>query len=157
MSRPAAERQKALLSGLPQYFTGKPCKFGHVSERATRTGNCIECNRIASLAHYAAHPDRRKESRLKYESANKPLIRSLKACWRRSVRMATPPWADQCAIRAVYAEAERLSVTTGIPHEVDHVAPLRGRTAWGLHVHWNLRAIPADENRRKSNQMGVAR
>jgi hypothetical protein len=40
-------RKDALARGLTRYFTGNPCKHGHLSERRTDTGNCIECHRLA--------------------------------------------------------------------------------------------------------------
>lgn len=64
---------------------------------------------------------------------------------------AMPSWADRGAIKAVYDECIRMTRETGIPHEVDHIVPLRGRNVCGLHVHNNLRPIPALENRAKSN------
>ncbi|MDD4892759.1 MAG: hypothetical protein PHH73_02005 [Candidatus Rickettsiella isopodorum] len=36
-------RKEALLSGETQYYTGKPCKYGHLSNRQTASGACIEC------------------------------------------------------------------------------------------------------------------
>jgi hypothetical protein len=66
---------------------------------------------------------------------------------------ATPAWADREAIRAVYAHARKMTEETGIPHEVDHIIPLRGRTVTGLHVHQNLRVIPESENVRKGNRL----
>ena len=37
------KRQRAKAAA--RYFTGKPCKRGHVCERDTRTHACIECRR----------------------------------------------------------------------------------------------------------------
>jgi len=68
-------------------------------------------------------------------------------------KQACPEWADHDAITAVYVEAARLTLETGIPHEVDHIIPLNGRTVSGLHVACNLRVVPAAENRRKSNKV----
>ncbi len=32
---------------LPRYFTGRPCTYGHVSERQTCNYSCMACNRLA--------------------------------------------------------------------------------------------------------------
>lgn len=69
----------------------------------------------------------------------------------RLVKRATPAWVDLEAIRAVYVECAQKTAATGVPHEVDHIVPLGGRKVCGLNVPWNLRVIPADENRKKSN------
>lgn len=64
----------------------------------------------------------------------------------------TPGWlsADQKKeIAEIYGLAKRLSESTGIAYEVDHIVPLRGKDVSGLHVPWNLRAIPASVNRAK--------
>ena len=38
------KRKQAISKGLKRYFTGVPCKNGHISERATNGWYCIECN-----------------------------------------------------------------------------------------------------------------
>lgn len=55
-------------------------------------------------------------------------------------------------ILEIYAECKKVSLNTGTPHEVDHIIPLMGDIVCGLHVPWNLRIIPAKENRRKTNK-----
>lgn len=40
------DRKQAIAGKLPTYFTGKPCKRGHVAERYTSTGNCVDCHAL---------------------------------------------------------------------------------------------------------------
>jgi hypothetical protein len=40
------ERATAMGKGLAQYFTGRPCKNGHIANRKTSNGACIECSKI---------------------------------------------------------------------------------------------------------------
>ena len=65
--------------------------------------------------------------------------------------MATPSWANRRELNRTYAEAQLLTVITRVPHHVDHLFPLRGKQAWGLHVPWNIDAIPALSNVLKRN------
>jgi NMD protein affecting ribosome stability and mRNA decay len=68
---------------------------------------------------------------------------------------ATPPWADQEKINAVYQEAAALRAL-GVDVHVDHIVPLRCKRASGLHVHTNLQILLADDNRRKGSQLPVS-
>jgi len=38
-------RAEAKAKGLRFYFTGKPCKHGHVAERVAFNATCVECER----------------------------------------------------------------------------------------------------------------
>lgn len=62
-----AEAQKLRLS---LYFTGKPCPHGHVSERKTDNGACVECAREGYRRRYA-----RKREDADFRRAN--AVRSL--------------------------------------------------------------------------------
>jgi len=105
--------------------------------RATYEGN-KEARLVQMAAWRKANPDKVSATAMRH------IARKMQAC---------PPWADHDAIAAVYAEAARLTKETGIPHQVDHIIPLQGKNVCGLHVHQNLRAIPATENQRKSNTL----
>ena len=52
-------KEEALEKGLTFYFTGKPCKHGHISERLVKGGSCKECKNTISAK-------KREENREKY-------------------------------------------------------------------------------------------
>lgn len=68
------------------------------------------------------------------------------------VVQATPSWVDRKAIASIYAEAKRVSLETGILHQVDHIYPITHTEFCGLHVPWNLRIIPSKKNQTKGNK-----
>jgi hypothetical protein len=39
-------RKQAQQQGLTRYFTGKPCKNGHIAERQTSKGVCVDCHKV---------------------------------------------------------------------------------------------------------------
>jgi hypothetical protein len=61
------ERAAAKAAGEITYFTGRPCKHGHVTFRYTTGGNCHECNLLLNAKHRINNPEKTCErSRLKY-------------------------------------------------------------------------------------------
>ena len=43
-------RRQAIASGLKHFYTGKPCKHGHLTERYVGNGGCLECLRPKTTA-----------------------------------------------------------------------------------------------------------
>lgn len=50
LPRPIVTRAEARASGLRRYFTGVPCKHGHVAERAVVSKSCVACLSVADEA-----------------------------------------------------------------------------------------------------------
>lgn len=78
--------------------------------------------------------------------------------YRKKIDTATPPWLTlehRREIHQIYCEAKGLTrlsrMRGGKPrtYSVDHIVPLRGKNVWGLHVPWNLRVLPKDQNSRR--------
>ncbi len=63
-----------------------------------------------------------------------------------------PIWADRDLMVEKFIEAVAKTRITGIPHEVDHIVPLKGKNVSGLHVHHNLQVLTKRENQRKTNR-----
>ncbi len=109
--------------------------------------------RKASCAVYrAANKEKEAAYRAAYAARNKDRLAE-KAAGRRARKLrATPAWADKAAMRAVYADAQRLILATGVPHHVDHVVPLKSEWVCGLHCPANLEIRIGGENLSKGNR-----
>jgi hypothetical protein len=97
--------------------------------------------------------EREKERLRLWAQENRGRMRAKCAARRARKNMATPAWADEAAIRAIYEECARLIDETGVRYEVDHIIPLKGETVCGLHVHQNLRIVTQLENRQKYTKL----
>lgn len=128
------KRAEAINSGSPFYFTGHPCRHGHLEKRHVRDG-CRGCRREAERVKKA----RKTPSGVAYRRR-----RNLKK--EEKIRIATPPWAD-CRIINEFD-----SMRPDDCH-LDHIIPLRGESVCGLHVTENLQYLPAQENMMKSNKV----
>lgn len=135
-------------------------------QRAWQAAN-VERRKAYRKANYAAKREQELAKAREYKLANKETLaakdkarreakpetnRYYRSLRRASEKRATPPWADKKKIRAVYAEAARITAETGKPHHVDHIYPLQSDWICGLHVHWNLQVLAAPENQSKSNR-----
>jgi len=92
----------------------------------------------------------------KYQKLNPEKINAIAALRRAEKAQATPKWLTKehkKEMREIYFKAKIKTQETGIPHEVDHIIPIKGKTAIGLHVPWNLRVITKYENLRKGNKL----
>lgn len=64
-------RKEAIEKGLKVYFTGKPCKYGHVSERYVSGSGCLECGK----EHKEQNKEYMKEYNKKYYQQNKEQVK----------------------------------------------------------------------------------
>jgi len=56
-------RKEAILLGSTRYFNGKPCKHGHISERRSPSGICVECSNKWDRDNYSLIKDKILEKR----------------------------------------------------------------------------------------------
>jgi hypothetical protein len=130
---------------------------------------CKECVSAYMAAHYTENTDHIKAKTYAWIAANRERHNQKCARWvkanpgkvnARTARryasklQATPKWLDdeqKWLIQETYEFAKYRTAVLGVPCEVDHIVPLRGKLAQGLHVPWNLQVVFSKENRLKSN------
>ena len=71
-------RQDAIAAGLDWYYTGKPCKRGHVDKRSTKYKVCHACNREKVTAYRLANPEWKKAYDAAYAAANPERVAAYK-------------------------------------------------------------------------------
>lgn len=59
-------RKEALTKGLAKYFTGKPCKYGHIAKRRVSNWNCVVCETEKARKAYAKDPSVNLRSQKKW-------------------------------------------------------------------------------------------
>ena len=86
-------RKEAIEAGLKVYFTGKPCKNGHIAERYVGSGKCSCCH-MESMEKYSQKERNLWENRLKkyrerstaYYEANKDKLAERKKAYHKTYR-----------------------------------------------------------------------
>lgn len=86
MHRKVMKRAEAKELGLGFYFTGKPCKRGHVTNRRTGCGSCVDCASATTKAWQDANPDRLKLASQRWYSANPEKSRQKTRAWHEANR-----------------------------------------------------------------------
>lgn len=95
----------------------------------------------------AANVEREVLYRKRYVQDNLPKFAAWAAARRAGIRTATPSWVDKKDLEYVYDMAALFGMS------VDHIYPLKGKRACGLHVPWNLQLMPLIDNISKGNKM----
>ena len=166
-------RQTALRLRLARYFTGKPCKRGHVAERYVPNGLCVTCQIAMSAAWAKANPGRTREIARKWKAAHPARVREEKRSYHRAhpetsrranhARRArkrnavgvvtrhiedTLLWAQDGKCDPKYGCGQPFTEAGG--HHLDHRVPL---SKGGLHDDENLQLLCHACNRAKGAMM----
>lgn len=169
-------RVEAIALKEKKYFTGIPCKKGHMAVRYLN-GECKDCQEehrktdaakeikkeyykknieIIKKRALARPKEERKKHTINWRRAHPEKVKLTSAIRNKRTKQATPKWLKLRHKKQITAMYEAAILMTELMHElyvVDHIVPLKGKTVCGLHVPWNLRVITARENLIKSNKL----
>lgn len=100
---PIVNRSQAKVSPARFYFTGKPCKNGHINQRFVKDGCCIDCRRS-----YKTDPEKLRAS------AAKPERRAKKSAYGRAMREHIKAVTDPEILRAKWREDYKKNPQAGV-------------------------------------------
>ena len=130
------EYQKEWCENNPEYHKeyGKEYYQGNIMDCKERMKEWYQDNKEHAkerMKEYGRSPKAKAATRLKQHKK----------------KLRVPPWYDHKKVIAIYKESAAL----GLLYHVDHIVPLFGEFVSGLHVHYNLQVITAEENLSKGN------
>lgn len=67
-------RDDAIRIGAVRYFTGIPCKRGHVSERRVTSWECVACANTLAAQRFLVHPEKKKSKDKAYYHRHKTVL-----------------------------------------------------------------------------------
>ena len=74
-------RKQSLKEGVKYYFTGKPCKRGHINKRFTTTCGCVECVSGLHKRWVEDNGERVEQQRTRYRKNNPDKVKQSNKQW----------------------------------------------------------------------------
>ena len=122
-------RQQAKEQGLARYFTGKPCKHGHIAERYNRSQICCTCSNEHTKIRYNKNKQARdaiKQYQKEYYQKNSEYILSRVQNWtcknKKKVK-AYKKWHNEAnrsrmnSLKATYKSIKKSGTLSGVKQD----------------------------------------
>ena len=119
-------RKQAIESKLTRFFTGIPCGVGHIAERLTSSGECVECKRSrernSTNAHtykkvrYSSNRERFIEEQKQRDKNRTSEIQAYQTAWRKKNKNQIKEYRKQnLALYASHRAARRAAQIQATP------------------------------------------
>ena len=113
-------RKHAKTAGLKRYFTGKPCKNGHVVERLVMNKACITCHRATSrqqMRRYAQkNPEIFRQRAARYNAENSEARRAYRHKRAKAATITRREWLNRNpGLNAAYVAARKAARLCATP------------------------------------------
>jgi len=179
-------RRDALAHSASYFYTGKPCRRGHVGPRFTANSACVICERMYRVcagleqkqrdrARQKRYDFQRRHQRRIYASEYYQKHKEIKTLIRRAhpyddrarraekqyrkMRRRGKVWQDQIDIQSRIDDIYQTAKARRLNGEdvvVDHIIPINNPIVCGLHVPWNMQILTRAENSKKNNHFDPA-
>lgn len=130
-------------------------KLAEIRERRRQRDRQVYAAILRDDPEYIA---KRKARGTQWAIDNREKVNAKTAARRAARKQCEPKWltaAMRAKIEEFYNLARKLTDESGVPHEVDHIVPLKSEVVCGLHVPWNLQVVTRAKNRAKFNRLEV--
>ncbi len=162
ITQPIITRAEAIAQGLDRYYTGKPCKYGHVDQRYLSNGECVECQQ---------ERNNKKTERRRTDAQYREQLNKHRREWAADRKASDPAYLG--AHREDVAADQWRKATGGTMHagydneretlqefyakcpegwQVDHSIPKKSAACVGLHTLANLSYVDKRTNIKKGKQ-----
>jgi hypothetical protein len=124
------KRREAKAQDVKFYRTGKPCKHGHLSDRYTSTGMCVDCVKIQSVEWRLKNPEKHSQSMRKWLENNRELhgtrVKRWQAANKDKVKISAKTW-EQANPEKVNAKKKRWAAKNPVAYTANAVAGVARR------------------------------
>lgn len=170
-------RSEAKLNNQLRYFTGQPCPQGHLAERYTSSGGCVEClylrgKQPAAIAHSKkwslSNKERRRAARQRRYADNKEALYEQRKLWNaanrgRLIKYCHDRRARQFNAPGTHTENDRIEIwrkqkrrcalcRESLPFENAHADHIVALTKSGTNEPRNIQMVHKSCNSRKNNK-----
>lgn len=131
-----ATRAEALAVGAEHYFTGQPCKRGHIDRRSTAWLICRSCDHLRTAAYRIGKKDIFRKHSANWYQNNKEKAKAANAAWRSANRELTRLYGRKYSLlkRCADGEFTLADIKAILKSQRNRCAYCRRPTKNGYHV-----------------------